>query len=119
MAQQVKNLPAMREIRVWSLGWEDPLEEGMATHSSILAWRIPMDRGAWRAIVQRVAKNQTWIQTKTHMDHLNMIVLFIEPLSTYRQNKFSHIISDISAKNLEVNNKNKKKYSQNIIFFEE
>ena len=33
------------------LGWEDPLEEGMTTHSSILAWRIPMDRGAWRAAV--------------------------------------------------------------------
>ena len=37
----VKNLPAMREIRVQSLGWEDPLEEEMAIHSSILAWRIP------------------------------------------------------------------------------
>ena len=37
----VKNLPAMWETRVRSLGWEDPLEEGMATHSSILAWRIP------------------------------------------------------------------------------
>ena len=37
----VKNLPAMRETWVWSLGWEDPLEEGMAAHSSILAWRIP------------------------------------------------------------------------------
>ena len=36
----VKNLPAMPETRVQSLGWEDPLEEGMATHSSILAWRI-------------------------------------------------------------------------------
>ena len=45
----VKNLPAMRETWVPSLGWEDPLEEGMATHSSILAWRIPMDRGAWWA----------------------------------------------------------------------
>ena len=45
MAQLVKNLPAMREtwfdLWVRSLGWEDPLEEGMATHSSILAWRIP------------------------------------------------------------------------------
>ena len=41
--QSVKNLPAMRETWVWSLGWEDPLEEGMATHTSILAWRIPMD----------------------------------------------------------------------------
>ena len=42
----VKNLPATRETRVRSLGWEDPLEKGKAAHSSILAWRIPMDRGA-------------------------------------------------------------------------
>ena len=41
MAQTVKNLPAMEETWFWFLGWEDPLEEGMATHSSILAWRIP------------------------------------------------------------------------------
>ena len=41
VAQLVKNLPAMQETRVPSLGWEDPLEEGMATHSSILSWRIP------------------------------------------------------------------------------
>ena len=41
MAQRVKHLPAVQETRVQSLGWEDPLEEGMATHSSILAWRIP------------------------------------------------------------------------------
>ena len=47
VAQTVKNLPAMQETWVRSLGWEDPLEEGMATQSSILAWRIPMDRGAW------------------------------------------------------------------------
>ena len=37
----------MQETWILSLGWEDPLEEGMATHSSILAWRIPVDRGAW------------------------------------------------------------------------
>ena len=49
VAQMVKNLPAMRETWVQSLGWEDPLEEGMAIHSSILTWRIPMDRGAWQA----------------------------------------------------------------------
>ena len=55
----VKNLPAMQETRVQSLGWEDPLEEGMTTHSSILAWRIPMDRGAWRATVHGVKKSQT------------------------------------------------------------
>ena len=41
MAQRVKNLPAMQGARVGSLRWEDPLEEGMATHASILAWRIP------------------------------------------------------------------------------
>ena len=47
VAQTVKNLPEMWETWVRSLGWEDSLEEGMATHSSILAWRIPMDRGTW------------------------------------------------------------------------
>ena len=46
VAQTVKNLPAMWETSVRSLGWEDPLEESMATHSSILAWRIPTDGGA-------------------------------------------------------------------------
>ena len=51
MTQTVKNHPAVWETWVQSLGWEDPLEEGMATHSSILAWRIPMDRGAWQATV--------------------------------------------------------------------
>ena len=57
VAQSVKNLPTMREAWVQSLGWENPLEEGMATHFSILAWGIPMDRGAWRAIVHGVAKS--------------------------------------------------------------
>ena len=41
MTQMVKNLPAMQETQVQPLGWEDPLEKGVATHSSILAWRIP------------------------------------------------------------------------------
>ena len=54
MAQMVKNLPVIQETWVRSLGWEDPLEKGMATHSSILAWRIPMDRGAWQAMVHGV-----------------------------------------------------------------
>ena len=44
---------------VWSLGWEDPLEEGMATLSNILAWRILMDRGTWWAIVHGVLKSRT------------------------------------------------------------
>ena len=54
-----KNLPAMQETWVQSLGLEDPLEKGMETHSSILAWRIPMDKGAWRATVHGVTKSQT------------------------------------------------------------
>ena len=59
MAQLVKNPPAMWETWIRSLNWEDALEEGMATHSTILAWRTPMDRGAWRATVYGVAKSQT------------------------------------------------------------
>ena len=55
----VKNPPAMRETWVQPLGWEDPLEEGMATRFSILVWRISMDRGAWWATVHGVAKSQT------------------------------------------------------------
>ena len=55
----VKNLPAKQETWVQSLGQEDPLQEGMATHSSMLAWRIPIDRGAWWAIVHRLTKSWT------------------------------------------------------------
>jgi len=56
VAQMVKSLPAMRETWVRFLSWEGPLEEGMATLSSILAWKIPMDRGAWWATVHGVAR---------------------------------------------------------------
>ena len=49
----------MQETQVRSLGWENPLEEGMVTHSSILAWRIPTDRRTWQAMVHGVAKSQT------------------------------------------------------------
>ena len=66
MAQTVKNPPALRETWVWSLSWEDPLEEGMATHSSILAWRIPMDRSLGS---QRVGHD--WV-TK-HTAHLILL----------------------------------------------
>ena len=71
VALKVKNPPAMREARVWSLSWEDPLEEGMASLSSVLAWRIPMDRGAWQTTVHGVTKNQTWLSDWTCM--LNVI----------------------------------------------
>ena len=52
----------MQETRVQSLGQKDPLEEEMTTHSSILAWRIPMDRGAWWATVHRVSKESDTTQ---------------------------------------------------------
>ena len=53
----VKNPPAVLEAQVQSLDWEDPMQEGMATHSSIFAWRIQMVRGAWRPPVHGVAKS--------------------------------------------------------------
>ena len=59
VAQMAKNLPAVWETWVQSLGWEDLLEKGLATHSSVLAWRIPMDTGAWQATVHGVTKSWT------------------------------------------------------------
>ena len=67
----------MLETRVRFLGWEDPLEEKIATHSSILAWRSPMYRGAWQATVHGVTKNQTQLSNEhtqsdfTAESHLN------------------------------------------------
>ena len=69
----VKNTPAMQELQetwVWSLGGEDRLEESTATYSSILIWRISMDKGAWCATVHRITKSQTqlkWLNTQTHI----------------------------------------------------
>ena len=59
VAQTVKNPPAMQETWVRSLGREDPLEKGMATHSGIPTWKTPMDRRGWQATVHGVAKSQT------------------------------------------------------------
>ena len=59
MTQTVNNLPVVRDTWVQSVRWEDPLEEGMETHSSILAWSFPLDRGAWWATVRGVAKSRT------------------------------------------------------------
>ena len=57
VAQMVKNPLSMWVTGVLSLGWEDPLEESRAIHPSVLAWRIPMDRGAWRAAVHGVTES--------------------------------------------------------------
>ena len=57
-----ESMPATCATWVRSLGWEDPLEEGMAAHSSILARRIPVDRGVWKATVHGVIKSWTWLR---------------------------------------------------------
>ena len=61
VVQMVKSLPAVWEAWVRPLGWEDPLEKGKVIHSSILTWRISMDKGAWWATVHRVEKSRTWL----------------------------------------------------------
>ena len=65
VVQMVKSLPAMREIWVQSLGWEDPLEKEMATHSSILTFKEPMSERVWWATVHRVAKSWTQLSDFT------------------------------------------------------
>ena len=76
MAQTVKRLPTMQETWVRSLGLEDPLEKEMATHPSTLAWKNPMDRGAWRATVHRGAKSRTELSdfTFTFMKPIKLIL---------------------------------------------
>ena len=64
IAQLVKNPPAVQETLVQFLGQEDPLEKEIATHSDILAWRIPMDSGAWQATVHGVARLRHDLATK-------------------------------------------------------
>ena len=70
VAQSEKKPPVMWETCVQSLGWEDPLEEGMATHSSILAWGIPMDRGEGLVAVHGVTKSQTWLRAKHSTENI-------------------------------------------------
>ena len=64
IAQSVKNMPAMQETQVQFLGWEDPLEKEMATHSSILAWRIPWTEEAWQTIIHGIARVRHNLVTK-------------------------------------------------------
>jgi len=66
MVQMVKNLPVMQETWVQSLGWKDTLEKGTATHSSILAWRIPMNNGAWQLQSMGFQKSDMTEQLSTH-----------------------------------------------------
>ena len=70
LAQMDKNPPAMQETWIQSLGWEDPVEKGIATHSSILAWRIPKGRGVWQVTVHGVAKSQTRLRDEAQYREL-------------------------------------------------
>ena len=69
IVESVKNMPAMQETRVQLLGWEDPLEKEMSTHSSILAWRIPWTRGAWQATIHRIERVRHDLATNHHHHH--------------------------------------------------
>ena len=87
----VKNMPAMQETWVQSLDPEDPLEKGMATHSSILAWRIPKnptDRGAWWATVPGVAKSWTRRATTTTLCLKSNVRAFLYIVKTFVIKKY-------------------------------
>ena len=90
VAQWVKNLPAKQEMQVWSLGQEDPLEEGKATHSIILSWTIPMDRGAWWDTVDKASKRWTWLkQLSTHAHQYVHTHIYTQGLSLLLRGKES------------------------------
>ena len=74
VAQMVNNPSAMCETWVLFLGWEDPLEEGLATHSSILAWRIPIDRGAWQATQSMGLQSQTQLSKLSTAQHSTVLI---------------------------------------------
>ena len=78
MAQLVKNLPAMQETWVRSLGWEGPLEKGKAPHSCILAWRIPWTEEPGGATVHGVAKNWTRLRDTFIRHSIVYMLLFID-----------------------------------------
>ena len=100
MAQTVKNLPAMQETRVQSLGWEDPLEKGMATHSSILAWKIPWAKepGRLQSVgSQRVRHN--WAHTHPHTAGSARVVMLAIQIFSYSANFLSYLMAQM-IKNL-------------------
>ena len=82
MAQAVKNLPAMRETWVWFLGWEDPLEKGMATHPSVLAWRIPWTEEPGRLMGSKRVRHALATKEREREKHSAFIVGFISVIIT-------------------------------------
>ena len=92
---------------VGDLGSKDPLDKGMATHSSILAWRIPMDRGAWQATVHGlqsvVAKSQTWLQLSRGHSTLESTVIHSMLNSQWSAEWMEHGESGLCSTKIEVN----------------
>ena len=86
VAQMVKNLPAMGETWVRPLGWEDPLEEGMATHASTVAWRTPMDRGSWQTTVHG-SQSGTWLSNSAQHCFLQCVSVCV-----YKSHLFNLLI---------------------------
>ena len=96
VAQLVKNLPAIQKTLVQFLGWEVPLEAGMATHSSILAWRTPMDRGAWQATWGRKESDTSeWLSTQyifvVSRKQCNGLIFMIQLILSY-SHKDLHLV---------------------------
>ena len=77
MAQTVKNLPVLQQTQVQFLGWDGSLEEGVATHSSVLVWRIPMDRGAWQATAHGITESDKTEQLSTAQHSLHMMTILL------------------------------------------
>ena len=81
------------EMQVWSLGWEDPLEEGIAAHSSIVAWRIPRTENPWRPTVHGVTKG--WTRLKRRGTHTHYSVYHIPQCFTSVNDIINHISSQL------------------------
>ena len=77
VAQMVKRLPTMWETWVQTLGWEDPLEKEMATHSSILAWKIPWTEEPGGLTVHGVAESQTWLSNFTFFLFIILMIMIV------------------------------------------
>ena len=100
VAQMVKNPPSMGETWLRSLGWEDPLEKEMAIHSSILAWRIPMDRGAWQAQSMGHKGSDTTEQLSTPAQRTSHTVMLRSVFTWMTVNQYTGSASTISYRGI-------------------
>ena len=85
MAQRIKRLPVMQETRVGFLGWEDPLEKEMATHSSIIAWRIPWTEKPGRFPVHGVARVRQDLVTKSSPPRASLVAQMVKNLPAMQE----------------------------------